>query len=100
MAKERMITRTITDTVVVALCMNTETCEVSRETYHCGNVGTDEKTLEKGLKEIFDTDNFKIVKIEEIKEDTRLYGMSETDFMENAVELDPETRKPLQETRA
>ena len=95
MARERMITRTITDTVVTALCMNTDTCEVSRETYHCGNVGTDEKIITKGLQKIYDTDTFKIVKVEDIKEVTHLFGMSEIEFMDYAVELDPETRKPL-----
>ena len=95
MARERMITRTISDTIVTALCMDTNTCEVSRETYHLGNIESDVEVMLKVAQKKYQTDTFKIVKIEDFIKSERLYGMDEVVFMNYAIELDPETRKPL-----
>lgn len=95
MARERMVTRTITNITVKALCMDTDTCEVSRNTYSIGNIETDEKIMLKVTQQLYETDTFKIVKIEDYDITERLFGMSEVDFMKYAIELNPETRKPL-----
>ena len=95
MARERMITRTITDTIVTALCMDTDTCEVSRQDFRLGNIESDVEVMLKVAQKKYQTDNFKIVKIEDFVKNERLYGMDEVLFMEYAIELDPETRKPL-----
>ena len=95
MAREKMVTRTIEFTHVTLLCMNTETCEVSRETEILTYVSNDPEELLKVAQKLYQTDTFKIVKVEEYETFERLFGMTEQVFMENAIELDPTTRKPL-----
>lgn len=95
MAREKMITRTIDYTRATVLCMDTETCEVSRETLVITGKETDCEALLAPLQHKYQTDTFKLVKVEDCETFEKLYGMSENFFMENAIELDPETRKPL-----
>lgn len=95
MAREKMVTRTMDYTSATVLCMDTETCEVSRETMTLSGSFTDTEAILIPLQKRYQTDNFKLVKVEEIETFEKLYGMSEQTFMENAIELDPETRKPL-----
>ena len=39
-----------------------------------------------------------IIKVESVESFNKLYGMDTADFVKNAMELDPKTRKPLEET--
>ena len=54
----------------------------------------DEKKIQKELEKVL-PENLKFVSTIESKEVEKLYGLDEAIFMDNAVELDPKTRKPL-----
>lgn len=95
MARKPMITRTIMSTKATVLCLNVETAEPTNETFDLARTYKDNDKLMKALKAQYETENTKLVHIVDVQEVEKLYGMSETDFMLNAVELDPTTRKPL-----
>ncbi len=97
MARKPMVTRTIITTKVNVLCMDLEhtepcnKCVILPRTYK-----TDEK-LFKAVSEEVNNDKLKAVQIVDKEEVETLYGMSEQDFINNAVKLDNETRKPIEE---
>lgn len=95
MARKPMITRTLISTKATVLCLNVETAEPTNETFELARTFKDNDKLMKALKEKYESDTTKLVHIVDTAEVEKLYGMSETDFMLNAVELDPNTRKPL-----
>lgn len=95
MARKPMITRTIMSTRASVLCLNVETAEPTTELFELARTYKDEDKLMKALKAQYENESTKLVHITDIVEVEKLYGMSETDFMLNAVELDPTTRKPL-----
>jgi hypothetical protein len=55
----------------------------------------DDDKLLKALRAEYETDTNKLVHIVDKTEVEKMYGMSETDFMKYAQELNPETRKPV-----
>lgn len=83
MARERMVTRTIEETVVTALCMEVSTATVKEETYTLGQQNDDSAIL-KTLKKQFETGDFKVVAIKSKTVSEKLYGMSEADFIKYA----------------
>lgn len=110
MARRAIVTRTITGTQVTVLGLDTETAEPMNKTYILSGTyrkeskgadgkviesTIDEKKLLKDVKKAYDTDTFTNVKIVNTQAVNKLYGMWEEDFIANAMELDPETRKPL-----
>ena len=111
MARRAIVTRTVSGTHVTVLGINVETAEPENRTYVLSGLykvvdekdenGTaikthfDEKKALKDVKKAYDTDEFKNVKIVDHQQVDKLYGMWEEDFIANAMELDPKTRKPL-----
>lgn len=104
MARRSIITRTVKGTEVTVLGMNTETAEPENVTYVIpGNYEKvvdekavfDTKKLLKVVKASYDTETFANVKIVDCKNVDKIYGMWEEDFIANAFELDPKTRKPI-----
>lgn len=95
MARKPMITRTIMSTRATVLCLNVETAEPTTEVFELARTYKDEDKLMKALRLQYENETTKLVHIAGITEVEKLYGMSETDFMLNAVELDPTTRRPL-----
>ena len=95
MARKPMVTRTLISTSVTVLCLNVETAEPTNELFNIARTFKDDDKLMKALKAEHETDDLKLVHIVHKEEVEKLYGMSETDFMKYAHELDPETRKPL-----
>ena len=89
MAKERMVTRTISFTEVSVISMNIETVTPKHEVIRIAGVFDNEKSLLKKLKNRYETDLYKIVAITDTKVIEKLYGMSEEDFIEYAKELPP-----------
>ena len=55
-----------------------------------------EEKLAKKLHTVLDTDKKTFVKVISATQKSTLYGMSEDKFIENAVELDPATRRMLE----
>ncbi len=89
MARERMVTRTITETTVKAMGVNVETAQVDIVAYTLSGDYPDNATILKALKKNYENDNYKIVNIEDVKTEEKLYGMTEQQFIELAKELPP-----------
>lgn len=92
MRKEKMITRTITQTTAQVMAIEVTNSEVSIFETKIGGVYTDIELL-KTLKNIYETDTYKLVNIESNKHEEILLGMSESQFMEYATVLPPRTKK-------
>lgn len=92
MRKEKMITRTITQTTAQVMAIEVTNSEVSIFETKIGGVYTDIELL-KMLKNIYETDTYKLVNIESNKHEEILLGMSESQFMEYATVLPPRTKK-------
>ena len=83
MARERMITRSIKSADVEVMTINTTTAEVKIECYTTEPQENEEKYL-KVLQKAYETDTFKLVKIESVEIYEDLYGMSEKEFKQYA----------------
>ena len=83
MARERMVTRTIKSACVEVMTINTTTAEVKIECYTTEPQENEEKYL-KVLRKEFETDTFKLVKIERVQIYENLYGMPEKEFIQHA----------------
>lgn len=108
MARRAIVSRTVVGTEVSVLGLNIETAEPENKTYVLSGSFTktegegdakktvlDEKKLLKAVQKSYDTDTFKNIKIVDTKPVNTLYGMWEEDFIAHAFQLDPVTRKPL-----
>ena len=97
MARERMVTRTITSTTVKVLCCDVTTCETTIQTFRITGETVDKEQLLKAVKKEYETDTFKLVAITETETQEELYGMLESDFIQYAKKLNPATRKIVTE---
>lgn len=88
MARERMVTRTVTQTIAKVMCLEVTTAEVSINEYTIGGTYTETDLLKK-CKSLFETDDFKLVHIESSKVEEILLGMTEDDFIRYATVLPP-----------
>ena len=93
MARERMVTRTVELAVCEVMCMDTTTAEVKLRTFEIGGGLSDEKSLLKAIKKLYETDTFKCVAISHVTQKEILYGMSESRFIELASILPPRGAK-------
>ena len=98
MARKPMVTRTIVTTKVNVLCLDIKSAEPFNKVVTLPRTYKDEKQLLKKVEEIVNTDEVKAVHVVGKEEVETLYGMSEQDFINNAVVLDKETRRPIGET--
>ena len=82
---ERMVTRTMTIATIEAMAVDTVSAEVVIKSYDVlqGNMKTEDDYL-KYLRNHYETLTFKFVKIESIKKNTVLCGMSEEKFYSSA----------------
>ena len=94
MARKPMVTRTITTTKANVLCMDIQTAEPFNKVVTLPRTYKDDKTLMKKVQEVVETDTVKAVHIVDKEEVETLYGMTEQEFIQKAVVLDPETRRP------
>lgn len=95
MARERMVTRTIEESMYKCMCVNPTNSEVS---HHWFPITGDRLTPDKALatiKKMYESDEQIIVVIEDSYTTEKLYGMLEIDFLRYARELDPDTRKMI-----
>lgn len=88
MARERMVTRTVTQTTAKVMCLDVTTAEVSINEYTIGGTYKETDMLKK-FKKLFETDEFKLVNIESSKVEDVLLGMTEEDFIRYATVLLP-----------
>ena len=93
MKKDKMITRTIVTTNAEIMTFNLDTNEVItlNESY-IGDLS--DKDIEKQFSVDY-ANSAKFLKIVNAEKTTKLYGISEKDFLQYAVELDSETRKEV-----
>lgn len=96
MARKAIVTRTITGTQVSVMALDTESGSVSTLTYVLsGNIEDTAKAL-KAVQKMYDTETLKHAKVLELSPLNKLMGMWEEDFIANAFELDPKTRKAIE----
>ena len=94
MARKPMVTRTITTTKANVLCMDIQKAEPFNKVVTLPRTYKDDKTLMKKVQEVVETDTVKAVHVVDKEEVETLYGMTEQEFIQKAVVLDPETRRP------
>ena len=99
MARKPMVTRTITTTKANVLCMDIQSAEPFNKVITLPRTYKDDKTLMKRVQEVVETDSIKAVHIVDKEEVEIMYGMTEQEFIEKAVVLDPKTRKALETTQ-
>ena len=93
MTREKMVTRTVTQTTAEVMTIDVTTAEVQiREYTICGTYGTNEILL-KELQKLFQTDTFKLVNINSTTVDDILLGMTVEDFIRYATVLPPRSTK-------
>lgn len=88
MARERMVTRTVSETTVTVMCVNVTTAEMENKVYTLGQVSNQSDAL-KALKKLYETDTFKLVAIVSMTVSEQLYGMTEVEFIKLARKLPP-----------
>ena len=92
MRKEKMITRTIVTTNAEIMAFNLDTNEViTLNEFYIGDLS--DKDIEKQFA-IDYSNSAKFLKLVNAEKSSKLYGITEKDFLENAVELD-ENRKEV-----
>ena len=91
MARERMVTRTVTTTTCEVMCVNVTTAEVQVKDYTLTGEQTKETAL-KQLKKLYETETEKIVNVNAVSLNETLYGMTELDFIKLAKVLPPRTK--------
>ena len=86
MAKKRMVTRTIARTEVEALCANKQAEQIETVTLSITGVYKDDRALVKAVVKAL-PDTYVLLSIKSATVSEKLYGMSEDDFIRNAVEI-------------
>lgn len=97
MARARKVTRTISATKVVVMCVNTETAVVENYEVTIAGVYTDEKKLMKAVTKEVETETLKPVSVVSSEVIETLYGMDEQKFIEMAEVLPPRDKKEADE---
>ena len=95
MARQYPFTRTIATQKVTTLVFDKETAEPSNITITLPANITEPAKLEKAAAKVINKGNIKFIEVIDTVLEEKLYGISLEDFLAHAVELDPETRKPL-----
>lgn len=89
-----MITRTVFGTKVTAKVIDKNTDEVKEYATVLSKVAETEKDATKLLAKVL-PEELVIIKINSFEKVEKLYGVTVDQFMSMAVELDSETRKPI-----
>ena len=92
MARERMVTRTVLLTTAEVMCVNVDTANVVVNSYELSGTFSDMDSVLKQLRKTYETENFKLVTIQNLTEREVLYGMSEVEFIKLAKELPPRNK--------
>ena len=91
--RERMVTRTINATVATVLCMDIVNASATTKEIEISGTYKDDSDLLKVLKKKYDTTDFVVVAIQKTETKEKLYGMTETDFMKYAKEMESRFEK-------
>ena len=93
--REKMITRSMKVTDAQVLMVNLETQATEQTNVMMPNTYKDDKALMKALTKAYEGSTLKPVHVMTSQVIEKLYGMTEKSFLDNAIELDPTTRKAL-----
>lgn len=93
MSRARKVTRTISSTKVIIMCVDTETAKVDNYEVTIAGTYTDEKKLMKAVTKVVETETLKPVSIVSTEVIETLYGMDEQKFIEMAEVLPPRGKK-------
>ena len=96
MARKPMVTRSFEVTRVNVMCVNTSIGEVVNKDFELPRTYKDDDKIIKTVQSIITESDVKAVSVVDKEVVSKLYGMSEVDFLKYSVELDPETRKMLE----
>lgn len=89
MTRVPMVTRTITTTKVNCLCLDVESGEPFNKEFSLPRTYKDNQALITKIREMYDTDNEKVVHIVDKEETKALYGMREDIFILNSELMKP-----------
>lgn len=95
--RNKMVTRSMKVTVATTLMVNLETQATETIEVNMPNTYKDDKALMKALNKAYEGTSTKPVHVISSSVIEKLYGMSEKTFLDNAQELDPKTRKALED---
>lgn len=95
--RKPMVTRSFETMKIDVLVYDTSIKQVVSSTCTLSRVIDDTDKLEKAIKNYYKDSTLKFVDVVNVEKVTKLYGMLESDFLKNSVELDPETRKAIEE---
>lgn len=98
MARVPMVTRTITTTKAIVMCVDVEAGEPFNKEVTVPRTYKDSESLLKTVKPIIETESIKAVHIVGKTEIETLYGMTEQEFIEHAKVLPGRTDKPEKES--
>ena len=88
MAKERMITRTISTSKVTVTVADLRNNSITEYDYTLAGKYDANSALE-AVKELHETDTLKMLVVKNVEVSEKLYGMREQFFMKHATELPP-----------
>lgn len=88
MTRKPMVTRTIKVTTITVICLDIETSQTFYLPVKVTGTVRESNYL-KIAKDQLETETLKCVHIHNVLEETHLYGMEETDFINNAKKLPP-----------
>jgi hypothetical protein len=91
MARIPMVTRTITTTKAIVMCLDIESGETCNKSVVVPRTYKDDETLLNKVKEVIETETLKAVHIVGKEEIQTLYGMTEQEFIEHAEVLPKRT---------
>ena len=95
MARMYEVTRTVENTEAVALVFNKTTAEAENIAVIVpGRHSLGDKKLIKLVEKTVTDPDLKFIEVVEATPHTKCYGITFSDFMRCAVELDPKTRQP------
>ena len=96
MVREQYITRAISTQLVRTLAYSKETGGVISVDVKISPPVKNRDALDKVVSKKLNENGLKLVDIDEVEQITTLLGVTFDDFIKNAVELDPATRKAIQ----
>lgn len=94
MARKQMFTREIVTHEAVCTIFDMSSATMRDEIYVTEETEKGAALVE--VREDNETSNLKILEVKEVREVRKMYGMYIKDFLAAAIELDPDTRKPLE----
>ena len=98
MARKRMVTRTVVETMANVMCVDVTSAHVVTTEYRVQGTFTTKEDCLTALKKRYETDVKKLVSVITMDEQETLYGMEEDLFIQLAQVLPPRVTKKEEDT--